>query len=153
MASVPVSNFKPPLTTAIFAVALPILKLITSPIAYPDPPPSINISSIEPDPISPTCIIASVPPVVKAILSDVLYKVPSFVIILEFIIPVIVQVIKLSSFALFVPVIFSPVIKVPTTLSPTKTNSTIVTPEIVNLNILSTIAVASFTVALAVSFA
>jgi len=62
----------------------------------------------------------------------VLYKVPSFVIILELIIPVIVQVIKLSSFALFVPVIFSPVINVPTTLSLTKTNSTIVTPEIVN---------------------
>ena len=64
-----------------------------------------------------------------------------------------VNEIKTSSSVLSVPVIVEPATKVPETeVSPT-TNSVTSTPPIKNLNTSSTIAVASFTVALTGSFA
>ena len=87
-------------------------------------------------------MIAPSPPPVTVTASIAECKEPSFVITFEEGIPVIVALIKLSSWSFSVPLISSPTLKVPKILSEFKTNSETLEVPIKKIVTLSTIAVA-----------
>ena len=102
------------------------------------------MDSIPPLPVSLTCIVAPVPPPVIGIVSPVLYKCPSFVIVVTSGHPVIVPLNKTSSSVLSVPERICPITNVPTIDFVPKVISVISVPPIIILTTDSTIAVASF---------
>ena len=90
--------------------------------------------------------MAPVPPPVIGIVSPVLYKCPSFVIVATSGHPVIVPLNKTSSSVLSVPERTCPITNVPTIVSLPKVISVISVPPITSLTTDSTIAVASLIV-------
>ena len=106
------STWIPPFTTETFAVTPPpfvpvFVKVKSSPISKPEPPSSINTSSILPDPTLSTWMIAPWPPPVRVIASPELNNPPSFVIVTISGIPVISAFINVSDSSVSVPLISS----------------------------------------------